>query len=110
MMFIEALDCELINTDYVVRIERSRRKNVARWEMAEGPSAEVAGSTADELVSAQSLIPAQPGFTLLAFYSWDDGKEIIERSPIAWRVDVEMPIPCGFPRCHHQLQLGSSYG
>jgi hypothetical protein len=88
-MFIETTLGHLINTDHVAQVGRSRgQPEKARCVMAgNGDTVEVYASSVDELVAAQSLIPAQPGFTLLTFYLLG-GDEYVERSPvIAWQVD-----------------------
>lgn len=93
--FIQTANRGLINTDHVMRItthwDKNSRKHSIFCEMVGGESvsAEVFGDVTDELNTCP-ILPAQPGYTLLTFYSLD-GKECIERSPvIAWKIDTDL--------------------
>jgi hypothetical protein len=71
---------------------KSTREHSIFCEMVGGAdiSAKVYGDVTDELTTPP-IIPAQPGYTLLAFYLFDDGKEGVERSPvIAWKIDIDL--------------------
>jgi hypothetical protein len=87
-MFIETTRGHLVNTEHVVKI--FRKGDVDRCTVAgTEETVEVYSSIVDELVAAQSIIPAHPGFTLLSFYPSDSDPEWVDRSPvIAWQVDA----------------------
>jgi len=102
-MFIRTRDNGFINADNVLHIREHWNKATGETtvicHMTDGTTIDghIGGLLDDDDLNPPPVIPAEPGYTLLAYEAADsNGPEFIQRSPvIAWALDMG---GCGFHR------------